>query len=181
MLIDSVSGDLVAQANACTGADQFQRVLLEQLARVAPYDSAIYLPRSNVERPTVLGKPTRYNEIYRRFRVGEAGYFRDLARAQAVAARDGAYLDSEIYSLAERRSLGFFVEILAPQHITSRLVVHVAFRGRVMAAVNLGRHGRSPAFQRGDLELMQRLAPLVGLTCAAVESRPEARAADGTL
>lgn len=181
MLIDAISGDLIAHANACASAERYQQLLVDQLARLAPFDSAVFLPRSPVERTLTVNKSPRHVEVLRRFRVGEAGYLGELERAQAVALRDGAYLDSEVYSLAERRRFGFFNDIIRPQGISSRLVVYVMFRGRVTASVNLCRHGRSPAFQRAHLELGQRIAPLLGLTCAALETRAAAASDGGVL
>jgi DNA-binding CsgD family transcriptional regulator len=173
MLIDLVFDELVAQADACSSRERFRMVVLEQLGRLAPFDSAVFLPRSTIDRPTTINKTPRHAEIYRHFRVREASYQRDLARAHAAAARDGAYLDSDVYSLAERDRLPFFGDILRPQGITSRLVAHVRFRGQVTATVHLCRHGRAPAFQRSELELVQRTAPILGLTGAALEPRDQ--------
>jgi DNA-binding CsgD family transcriptional regulator len=178
MLIDLVTSELVAGANACDGAERLRELALEQLGRLAPFDSAVFLPRSPVDRPTLKNKPPGHGEIYRHFRLNWPSYERELGRAHAIMAIDGAYLDSEIYSLGERDGMSFFGDILRPQGITSRLVVQVAFRGHVAAVVNLCRHDRSPPFRGEHLELAQRIAPLLGLTCAAFETR---RAADPLL
>src|SRR5262249_14489165 len=90
-----------------------------------------------------------------------------LARARAIGLREGAYLDTEVYSFAERQRPGFFNEIIRPQGVASRIVAHLAFRGQPTATIYLCSEHRTGSSTR-KLERVRRLLPALSLAHAAV-------------
>jgi len=103
----------------------------------------------------MLNKSTDHVAILGHYRRSFQRYRPELARGEAIALRDGAYLDSDVYSASERDRLAFFQDPAAAG-ITGRIMAYLRFRGRVIATIHLCRHDRIRAFERHHVEQIRR-------------------------
>jgi hypothetical protein len=69
-----------------------------------------------------------------------------------VAAREGGFLDHEVFSSRERDTLPLYCEVVRPQGIRSSLVLGPTWRGRALGLIRLQRHGGLP-FSRRELRI----------------------------
>jgi DNA-binding CsgD family transcriptional regulator len=166
MNVAGVIGDLVSEAGALPNLYLFRTAALAHARRLVEFDSAIFLP-SEREAPGTFNKAPEFTRTYRHYRERQQDYRADLVKGER-AARDGGFIDTEVYSFGERQRLSFFCEILRPQSISSRIVAYVSFRGQPTATIHLCRHDRSRPFRPDQLVTFLRLLPAIALAQAAL-------------
>jgi DNA-binding CsgD family transcriptional regulator len=175
VVLERAVGEIVAAAHTHTTPKPFLDAALREAARLVGCDSAILLPTACAP-PGTLNRGPESAAIYQHYRIHEARYRGELARGHAIAEQQGGYIDSDVYTLAERSRLAFFNEIVRPQGVQSRIVANVSFHGRLDALIQLCRHGRGARFCTRELDLIRQLLPTLSLTYAAVRSSAGLRA-----
>jgi len=165
MLVETVGAEIVDAAGRCRSTDELGLVMLQQLRRVAPCDSALFLPSSSDEAAVALDRKPLFVGHYRQ---NQERYRSELAPAHDFGLIHGAYIDNEIFSLRDRQKLAFFSEIIQPQKIAGRLIVQLKFRGRASATIHLCSEGHS-RIERRALDNVRLLAPLLSLAYAAAQ------------
>src|SRR5581483_2873322 len=162
-----IVADIMEAAQQSADEAAFRRTVLAGLARAVPVDSAILVCSSADPRPAHINKGP-FLPLLKRLSATPERYGPGLAKGQAVAARELAYLDNEIYTARERRELPFYREIMRPQGITSQVIGSVRFRRRQNAILYLCRHGRSRQFGAREREAVRGILPYVALGQAAL-------------
>lgn len=180
MLVERVAAEVVARAHAFCELKPFLDAALRETAQLVGCDSALLMPETRTA-PGTLNKGPEFKNIYHQFRAGQLRYRAELRRGRAIALQRGAYIDNEVYSVAERSRLSFYNEIIAPQGVRDRIVGYVAFHGRVDAVIHLCRHGRGARFVPRELDAIRQLLPTLGLAYAAFRSQNEDAPALDTL
>lgn len=183
-------GSIVELAHASSSHLDFRSATLAALRQGFGFDTAIFFTTG---AEACAGPPAGYNKspesrpIFQHYRDNYARLFGDLAKGRHASRRDGAFIDSDVYSLRERMSLPFFCEVTRPQGISQRLVAYLYLRGQELSVVQLCRHGRARPFSGRDLAAFRGLTGTLAVTDAtfrlaeqrpslAVEAREAARA-----
>jgi DNA-binding CsgD family transcriptional regulator len=144
------------------------------LAAVLPGDSAILVPRPlDASGPVALNRDPSHRRIYRRLLVDAPRLTAGMEKGATAAARGrDAYLDTEVFSLAERNHLPFYAEVVRPQNISSQIVSWVSFRRNCSALLFVCRHGRATPFGARHTDVMRLFLPAIGVALAAVTGPP---------
>jgi DNA-binding CsgD family transcriptional regulator len=148
----------------------FRARALQELVRVAPVDSAIFVRSSSDPRPVHINKGP-FLPLMKMLSGHPERFAPGQAKGQAVAREHGAYLDAEVYTARERRELPFYREIVRPQGITNQLVAQLRFHGELSGILYLCRHGRGTPFRARDLEWLRGVLPFLALGHAALINR----------
>ena len=174
---DGFAGALAETARTCPDVGALRQATLGRIAELLPFDSAMFISARIAEAPASVNKDG-FRQLYWNYARDPGRYKRGLARGvQAAQALGGAYLDTEVFTAAERSNLPLYAEMIRPQGIASQIVARPTFRGRSTGMVYLCRHGTG-RFARGELERMVRLLPIIALSHAALDAlaRPPAAA-----
>jgi DNA-binding CsgD family transcriptional regulator len=189
--------EFAADANACSSASAFRRHVLDLLAAMVPYDSALFLPLTPSgapgEAPVGVNKPLGRLRLFfdRPERHAEWS-----ARSRAAAdAQRSVYADYEVFSRRDRNRLPFYADIVRPQRIQKQLVIYLPFREQITGIIYVCRHERAIDFTAAELEWVRDLVPSVALaqvalsrqpadvivsqSAAAIDARPAAAPAEG--
>jgi len=134
--------DTLLESAVGGNVELFRERALVELQRVLPYDIGSFAPLG----PELL---LRSPESFRKYVVhaDELGEGMEKGRTQA-ALQDGIFIDTEVYTRAQRDKMPFFKEVLRPLGVTSQVVAAVHFRGRPSGLIHLqkmGGRGFSPA------------------------------------
>lgn len=157
---------LVQDAQGCRSPSELHEVLMKAVGGQVGFDTAIFVPLwPRPALPTAIDKPDHL-KYFQLFVANRDHYAPSLRKATACSATLHAYIDTEIYTAAERERLPFFADIIRPQRIGSQLVLYPRVFGRPVASVHLERYGRS-RFRPKDIERVGRLIPLIGMAQAA--------------
>ena len=149
--VNRVARQLLGDAQHSGDPRAFRLRTLELLDTVTPFDSAIFLSGPRLAAPPVSVNKERAAHFHALYLAGRDRYVAELEPTRrASLVQGGAYLDTEVFSAVERGKLGFFREIIHPQHIQSQVVLHLRFRDQLVAAVHLCRHGRVGSFRPRD-------------------------------
>lgn len=146
----------------------FRAWALDRIARELPFDSALFMSPRLAVSPATVNKDA-YRHLYWRYARDPAPYRRGMERGDLAAVRDGAYLDTEVFSVAERERLQLYVDMVRPQGIRSQLVAHPRFHHQRVGVLYLCRHERVGAFRPRDRERLVRMLSPVSLALAALE------------
>jgi hypothetical protein len=94
---------------------------------IFPCDSAIVVPRPlDGNGPVALNREPRYRQIYRQLLADRGRLTAGMEKGTMAAAQGrGVYIDTEVFSLAERDRLPFYAEIVrtpgpASRHASAR-------------------------------------------------------------
>lgn len=158
-----MSFDPARLAQETSSAIAFEQAVLEQLRRCVGFDVAFFSVKGGEAEPTVfeLGP-----ELVERAVRGAARYERDLLPVkQAALHARGVAVDTAVLGEAGVRKTAYHRDIA--RHVRGRhsLFAYVPLRGRVIAAIMLGRTGS--AFSNGDLTFMQAALPALGVARAS--------------
>lgn len=163
--------ELAEEAQQLEDARMFPARVLDRLEQTVGFDSAMCLPLQGPRRPLASKNKEPYVRFLHRYASEPRRFEEDLVRGRAAArAGRGAYIDTQVFSANERRELPFFAEIIRPQNIRSQLVTLISFRGEMLAAMHLCRHGLSRPFEDAQLDTLRTLSPFLGLAHAAFRS-----------
>lgn len=169
---------LVAAAGEHACPALFKREALALLQREVGCEGAVYLPfcGDGVAPAFVGASPAQFARYAQKSR----DYRHDLAKGVALAhANQSVYTTRRVYTEDERRRLGFFTEILAPQEVSDLLTGLVQFRGKTIGAINLQRKGGGRFSEDEEARLAQVLPVLApvqaGLDLAVVAQGLELR------
>ncbi len=139
-------------------------MVLDSLQRAVGFDAAFFLPKGGDPRPTTMGLRRDVAAL-----LAERGetYARELTpvRQAALSAR-GVVVDSTVCGLLHVRSTRYFREIAATVNGKHALLAYVPWRGRIAAALMLGRCG--PTFSGRDISFVESLLPHLGVARAAL-------------
>ena len=161
--------DLLAACQDSGDADAFAAWTLERLSSLIGFDSAIVVSTGE-SRPRAHQHKRPYLHLLRQLAADPRRYAPDLEKTRRVAARDGAFLDTEIFSLRERTRSPFYVDVVRPQGIGAQLCASTGFGGRALSTLYLCRHG-SARFRPRELDRFRRAVPLLALAEAALAAR----------
>lgn len=166
--------------------EAFAVELLDELCRLVGADRAVFADYAGLPSLDTLsitsaaGAPlasygfnpveyARFQEVQRHIPVA----LHDFERIHADLRRTGACVDTDTFSLKERRTLPFYREIMAPQGVRSNLGLWIPFRGRPLGLVRFDRlGGRGALFHERDVERLRPLLPQLGTVWAAAAHLP---------
>jgi len=154
--------DLVGLANECETGDAFESRLLEALSRTVGVDAALFMVRGHEQTATRLGLS---DGVFARMATRGATYAEELmpVKKAALAAR-GVAVDTEVCGFARVRRTHYFRDMASSVGGEHSLMAYVPWRGRIQAAIMLGRGGRG--FSAAEVRLMESLLPTLGLARA---------------
>jgi spermidine synthase len=154
--------DLVGLANECETVDSFEARVLETLGRAIGFDAALFMVRGHEQVASRLGLS---DAAFSRLAARGATYAEELmpVKRAALAAR-GVAIDTEICGVASVRRTRYFRDMAREVGGEHTLMAYVPWRGRIEAAVMLGRGGRG--FSTRDVRLMESLLPTLGVARA---------------
>jgi DNA-binding CsgD family transcriptional regulator len=163
------AGALVEMARSCADASAVRDWTLAQLTRLVPFDSAIFVGPRLGDTPSTVNK-AEFRHLYWNYARNPERYRRGLAKGwRAAQTLGGAYIDTDVFSAAERRNLPLYAEMMQPQNIASQIVARPLFHGRSIGLLYLCRHGTG-RFRRRDLDRILRLLPIIALSHAAIDA-----------
>jgi hypothetical protein len=169
--IEGVAFELALSARAAPDEGTFRREALAACGRLIPYDTAVFSERAHAGLTTV-DVDAHALELIRHCERNFTRYLPDIGRALVVGARDGGFLDHDIYSAHERQNFPVFCEVVRPQRVRSSLMLTPRWRGQVLGFLRLERHGRMP-FSRQDLDRALALLSTIELSVMALrQPRP---------
>jgi len=163
--------ELALRARAAVDAPRFRGEVLAAYARLVPYDTAVFSEAGQPGPVTTVDVDGSALRLIQCCEHNTARYLPDLKPALRAAAREGGFVDHEIYSLHERLNLPLFAEISRPQGVRSTLMLTPRWRGTVLGFIRLERHGGTP-FGRDDLRLATALLPTIELALMAFRAPP---------
>jgi spermidine synthase len=154
--------DLVGLANECETGDGFEARVLETLRRAVGVDAALFMVRGHEQAATRLGLS---DAAFAKLGARGATYAEELVPVKKVAlAARGVAVDTEVCGVARVRRTQYFRDMASSVGGEHTLMAYVPWRGRIQAAVMLGRGGRG--FSATDVGLMESLLPTLGLARA---------------
>jgi DNA-binding CsgD family transcriptional regulator len=162
-----VAIELAARAHAAGDSPQFRREALAVLGRLVPFDTAVFSEADHPDPISTIDVDRAARAVIDHCERNQARYGPDLKKAFGVAARQGGFLDHEVYSTGERRNLPLYCDVVRPQGVRFTLALLAQWRGRPLGLIRLERHGRQP-FSRRALEQTAALAPLIGMALATL-------------
>jgi DNA-binding CsgD family transcriptional regulator len=166
---DRFAGALAEMARSCSDTTVLRRWTLAQIAALLPIDSAIFLSPRLREAPSSINKE-EFHKLYWNYARDPERYRRGLEKGRwAAQALGGAYIDTEVFSAAERRELPLYAEMVRPQGINCQIVARPMFHGRSTGLLYLCRHGTG-RFRACELEQVVRILPIVALSHVALDS-----------
>jgi DNA-binding CsgD family transcriptional regulator len=146
----------------------FRRWTLDGLARLLPFDSAIFISSRLQNAPVTINKEA-HKHLYWRYSLDPNRYRVGMEKGVAASLRDGAYLDTEVFSLKERERLPLYSEMVVPQGIRSQLITNLQFRGLPVGMIYLCRHGRVGNYRPRDRERLSAVVPAIALAQRALD------------
>ncbi len=164
--------DVIAASTQLASAPAYRSWALRRLRSLASFDTAAYVPLSHpAGGPASLGRDVEDTARYHGLLLARpAHYAPSLAKGAAAAnLNGGVYVDTEVYTPAERDTLPFFADIIRPQGIGSQIVIVVSFHGRSRGSIHLSRHGRGPRFTPADARPLREVVPALALAQAAFD------------
>lgn len=169
MDLNKLALDLNAFAHEARSVEEMRLKALEALALIAPTDTAVFAPLQADEWPFVskgLSASDRKLVVECEQSIGR--YMGDVKQAFDIGIRTGGYINTEVYTVAERNELPIFREILSKQHISCEAGLFPMWRGQSLGFIRLSRHGRASHIRSRELERAVRLLPTISLTLHAV-------------
>ena len=165
--------ELALRAREARHQDEYRAACLACLRALVDFDSAVFSEVGNPVPLATLHVPAAHLAWIERCERGWRRYREDLRRALAVCEQEGAFIDTELYSAAERSRSRVYAEVILPQEIRSMLTLMPRWRGEALGVLRLQRHGGRP-FARADQEAAQQVLPVLelGLVASASRHRP---------
>ncbi len=154
---------------ATSDAATLKSEALRALQKALGLDSAMFITRRSPHRPVSLGKE-QFVRLYHAH-LGSPQRFTPAIDVLVGAARAqaGVALDR----VTDRRppvERAFYAELVAPQGITTQLVVSLAMRGQSTATLFLCRHGRGTPLSARDADRTRALVHVLSLAHAAASA-----------
>lgn len=145
-------------------AEGFQQSVLESFEREVGFDAAFFSVKGLEASPTVIGLDAA---TVRTVVQGGEAYARELlpVKRAALAAR-GVAVDTDVLGALRVRETRYFREVAATVGGRHSLMAYVPWRGRIVAAVMLGR-ARS-GFSAHEQGLVEAALPGLGVARAAL-------------
>lgn len=155
--------DVLRLANEHTTAAAFEGALLELFQRAVGFDVGFFSVKGEETSPTVVGLAS---DVVERAARGGARYHAELlpVKRAAIAAR-GVAVDTRVLGEAGVRSTAYYREVARLVGGRHSLMAYVPLRGRIVAAIMLGRCGS--AFADRDIEFVEALLPQLGVPRAS--------------
>lgn len=155
--------DVLEAGQSAANVSEYERLVLPALVRCIPCDQAFFV-RHGALSEFALG----FDQNVRRNTAGHYGHYqRELAPLRARAlARGGVAVDREHFGSSELERRRYYAEVMRPHGGKSTLLGYLSFRGRVLAAVVLGRS--TPTFSDGEQASLRALMPALSLCDMAV-------------
>jgi DNA-binding CsgD family transcriptional regulator len=171
-------GEILERARSGASLPELHMAILSGLRTITGWDSAIFIPhRSRNERPTQVNKE---QFVHLTKDLHKQRFASDIERGRVLSlSRGGLYLDSEVYSAAERRNLPFFAEIMRPQGITSRICINLEFGGVQTGTVHVCRHSQVGQFSTDDVARLRPLVAAIAVADAALMRAAPPKPFDG--
>jgi len=161
--------ELALLARGALDAPSFRREVLRAYRGLVPYDTAVFSEQDHRDPLTVVEVDRPALELIRHCELNFHRYLPHLRKRLEVAAREGGFLDHEVFSSRERDTLPLYCEVVRPQGIRSSLVLAPTWRGRALGLIRLQRHGGLP-FSRRDFDCGTQLLPTIELGLVALRS-----------
>jgi DNA-binding CsgD family transcriptional regulator len=160
---------LAEAAESCPDERAFSRFALEGLRKIVGFESGLVTPVPHqIDRLVTLdGDGPLMRRLYRKIAADPVRLVGGL-RSRTEPFERGGYIDTELFTLAERNRMPFFSEITRPQGVRSQIAVGLTLRGRPMARLYLCRYDRGRVFQPSELERLRPVFPLLTLAHATV-------------
>lgn len=179
MDLDKLALRLSGFAQEASNLDEMRLKVLETLALVAPSDTAVFAPLPATEWPFVsTGLSQTDRKLVVECEQSIDRYIGDVQQAFEIGMRTGGYINTEVYTFAQRRELPIFREILSKQRISSEAGLFPMWRGRPLGFIRLSRHGRASNIRRLELERAVLLLPTISLALHALSSSVDSVDAD---
>jgi len=156
--------DLLDACQSCRDPAAFASWTLERIQSILGFDSAIMVSRTTGSMLAQVNKRP-YLHLLQNLTRDRARYAETLGRP-----RTAVYLDTEVFSARERRTLPFYVDIVRPQGITAQVSATSDFQQQSQSVMYLCRHDGA-RFRERQLEALRRIVPLIGLAQAALAAR----------
>jgi DNA-binding CsgD family transcriptional regulator len=150
-LVERSIASLLGEASEILDTTDLPAMIRRHLEVVLPSDEIYFAPFG----PRYFAETAPF---YRAYAQRLPAFERDLTRARAVMAREGGFVDVEVYSERERRNLPAFAELVRPERISSMLMAPVHCNGVASGTVTLLRKGRASRFTH---DLLLRAIPLL--------------------
>lgn len=155
--------DPIGLADACATAEAFEVEVLRALERAVGFEAAFFMVAGCEDSISALGL-----DADARVKIGcrAEAYARELLPVkQAALVARGVAVDTEVCGETKVRSTSYYREIVSKLNGRHSLVAYVPWRGRVVAAMMLGRKGKG--FSAHEISVVEALLPAVGVTRAA--------------
>lgn len=155
--------DPVHRAQTCATADEFEAAVLSDCERQVGSDVAFLSMLGRETTPSVRGldEATVQQAI-----AGSAVYARELMPVKRVAlARRGVAVDSDVLGVEGVRRARYYREVAARVGGRHSLLAYLAWQGRPIGMLMLGRTGR--AFSAAEVERVEAMLPALGVARAA--------------
>jgi DNA-binding CsgD family transcriptional regulator len=149
--VERTIGSLLGAASEIVDATELPAIVQQHLQVVLPSDEIYFAPFG----PRYFAETAPF---YRAYAQRLPAFEKDLTRARAVMAREGGFVDVEVYSERERANLPAFAELVRPERISSMLMAPVHCNGAASGTVTLLRKGRTSRFTH---DLLLRAIPLL--------------------
>lgn len=156
-----MSADLVRLAQEASSATGFEAAVLELLQQSVGFEVAFFSVKGAEASPTVVGLDAAVIDTAVRGGPRYASELLPVKRA-ALGAR-GVAVDTRVLGERGVRNSAYYREVARPLGGRHSLMAYVPLRGRVVAAIMLGRCGSSAPFTDGELARVEALLPALGV------------------
>lgn len=155
--------DFVGLAEHCTTAEEFEQEVLAHLARSIGCDAAFFLVKGNEHAFSTFGLDAKLRSLMHRRGATYAQELLPVKRA-ALAAR-GVAVDTAVCGITNVRKAKYYREVVQQAGAQHSLMAYVPWRGRVVAALMLGRSS-GKGFAAHELEQVEASLPTLAVTRA---------------
>jgi spermidine synthase len=150
-------------ANECSAAASFEAAVLELLQDLVGFDVAFFSVKGEAASPTVVGLGA---ELVARAVQGGSSYERELLPVKQAALRaNGVAVDTRVLGEAGVRRTAYHRDLARAVGGRHSLMAYVPLRGRVVAAIMLGRTGST--FTDREMAAVEALLPDLGVARAS--------------
>jgi len=158
-----IGSKVLRLANESSAAVTFEAAVLDHLQNVVGFDVAFFSVKGEEASPTVVGLGS---DLVARAVQGGPRYERELLPVRQAALRaNGVAVDTRVLGEAGVRRTAYYRELARAVGGRHSLMAYVQLRGRVVAAVMLGRTGST--FTDREMTAVEALLPELGMARAS--------------
>ena len=173
--VHRAAAELAIRARDSAKTGSFRSEALATYRTLVPHDTALFSEFSSAEPATTVDISQTALDLISRCERDFQRYLPDMQKQLQFAEREGGFLDHEVYSLHERRTLPIYTEISLPQGVRSTLLLMPRWRSKPLGYIRLQRHSGKP-FSRAEFDRARALLPTIELAltalCSVASTKP---------